>query len=99
MAARNPRDQAFRAALDGIAAGLAVPLAAGEVGAHFLFGQRLEAYLRLAQPLTQRAVGGEQGDGGEHAVAAARHQLRSEERTYELQSLMRISYAVVCLEK
>src|SRR3546814_2127689 len=32
-------------------------------------------------------------------ACARRHQVRSEEHTYELQSLMRISYAVFCLKK
>src|SRR3546814_9053954 len=32
-------------------------------------------------------------------VAAVHHQARSEEHTSELQSLMRISYAVFCLKK
>src|SRR3546814_6719963 len=39
-------------------------------------------------------IGGD-GDAGEHAKAVA----RSEEHTSELQSLMRISYAVFCLTK
>src|SRR3546814_7567626 len=41
------------------------------------------------------------GRGGDHSVLGAdvaRH-LRSEEHTSELQSLMRISYAVFCLKK
>src|SRR3546814_2313160 len=39
-------------------------------------------------------------DGVEHRLATQRHQgLRSEEHTSELQSLMRISYAVFCLKK
>src|SRR3546814_7036052 len=33
------------------------------------------------------------------AIASARTRLRSEEHTSELQSLMRISYAVFCLKK
>src|SRR3546814_4751031 len=37
--------------------------------------------------------------GAEHAVAQAQHGSRSEEHTSELQSLMRISYAVFCLKK
>src|SRR3546814_8995455 len=45
--------------------------------------------------------GGEHGDGhdrdGEQATQAGR--VRSEEHTSELQSLMRISYAVFCLKK
>src|SRR3546814_7494715 len=36
---------------------------------------------------------------GMHDVAEERGQLRSEEHTSELQSLMRISYAVFCLKK
>src|SRR3546814_7433456 len=40
-------------------------------------------------------------DGGQHdeAVDAPRTRYRSEEHTSELQSLMRISYAVFCLKK
>src|SRR3546814_10246205 len=34
-----------------------------------------------------------------HAISSARSSSRSEEHTYELQSLMRISYAVFCLKK
>src|SRR3546814_10584988 len=41
-------------------------------------------------------VGGLLGDGGGRLDARA---LRSEEHTSELQSLMRISYAVFCLKK
>src|SRR3546814_7923528 len=37
--------------------------------------------------------------GQEHAFAAAQDAERSEEHTSELQSLMRISYAVFCLKK
>src|SRR3546814_3315217 len=37
------------------------------------------------------------GDGGEECTAT--HELRSEEHTSALQSLMRISYAVSCLKK
>src|SRR3546814_10161228 len=33
------------------------------------------------------------------AAVSLRHALRSEEHTSELQSLMRISYAVICLKK
>src|SRR3546814_9685754 len=39
------------------------------------------------------------GDGPARADLAARHPDRSEEHTAELQSLMRISYAVFCLKK
>src|SRR3546814_5989283 len=38
------------------------------------------------------------GDGG-NRVRTAYHEVRSEEHTSELQSLMRISYAVFCLKK
>src|SRR3546814_5048447 len=36
---------------------------------------------------------------GPHAETPARREIRSEEHTSELQSLMRISYAVFCLKK
>src|SRR3546814_7458157 len=42
--------------------------------------------------------GGEQG-GGEQGAVCHRMLRRSEEHTSELQSLMRISYAVFCLKK
>src|SRR3546814_7371562 len=38
-------------------------------------------------------------DRGPPFVSVTRHTLRSEEHTSELQSLMRISYAVFCLKK
>src|SRR3546814_4786372 len=60
------------------------PLDDGDVGLAAAFAHRLEAIL---------AAG-----GIEHAEQG-RHQLRSEEHTSELQSLMRISYAVFCLKK
>src|SRR3546814_5180408 len=37
--------------------------------------------------------------GAGRALDPARHRIRSEEHTSELQSLMRISYAVFCLKK
>src|SRR3546814_6793884 len=40
-----------------------------------------------------------QGAGGARSAAAAAGTVRSEEHTSELQSLMRISYAVFCLKK
>src|SRR3546814_1843804 len=43
--------------------------------------------------------GGDLGDGGFGAEFLAAIRLRSEEHTSELQSLMRISYAVFCLKK
>src|SRR3546814_952063 len=53
--------------------------------------------------LLMRVIGspdpyGKQTDGMGGAAANA-HQQRSEEHTSELQSLMRISYAVICLKK
>src|SRR3546814_10688297 len=44
-------------------------------------------------------VGGDARAAGVCAGAELRHQPRSEEHTSELQSLMRISYAVFCLKK
>src|SRR3546814_7023587 len=45
-----------------------------------------------------RADDGDQDRDGETARIAAGHQQRSEEHTSELQSLMSISYAVLCLK-
>src|SRR3546814_2853415 len=42
---------------------------------------------------------GRRGRGGEALHLAALESMRSEEHTSELQSLMRISYAVFCLKK
>src|SRR3546814_16394044 len=71
---------------DGVAAGAAVV----DVTAH----AALEAVV---------AVAAEQqvfpGQSAQHVIAAAGEDLRSEEHTSELQSLMRISYAVFCLKK
>src|SRR3546814_9900552 len=58
--------------------------------------------LRLAGPLVGTATGSRAGMEVErcHGPAGARRdQHRSEEHTSELQSLMRISYAVFCLKK
>src|SRR3546814_2844056 len=55
--------------------------------------QRLSEWLAAVHP---RFVG---LTGPERAVAAATKAFRSEEHTSELQSLMRISYAVFCLKK
>src|SRR3546814_7575346 len=43
--------------------------------------------------------GGVGGDAGDRRQRVGCHGLRSEEHTSELQSLMRISYAVFCLKK
>src|SRR3546814_5821934 len=59
-----------------------------------LSGCRLQHRLRLvAQPLVER------GDDLKVAHQSAQLRGRSEEHTSELQSLMRISYAVFCLKK
>src|SRR3546814_3219336 len=42
---------------------------------------------------------GKRAQPGQEDVFRARHVVRSEEHTSELQSLMRISYAVFCLKK
>src|SRR3546814_7917337 len=49
----------------------------------------------------QQRAGGRRGDFLRHGdnKRLQRRLLRSEEHTYELQSLMRISYAVFCLKK
>src|SRR3546814_7566553 len=68
---------------------------------HNRHSRRLEhrsygSYLRATSPPTHRIPessrsGSERGQGG--------RRIRSEEHTSELQSLMRISYAVFCLKK
>src|SRR3546814_10791700 len=50
--------------------------------------------LRLPKRLTGGFLGGPADSGGQAGV-----EVRSEEHTSELQSLMRISYAVFCLKK
>src|SRR3546814_8438589 len=52
---------------------------------------------RLAQMLAPGRRGGELHDAGQ--IVTTLHACRSEEHTSELQSLMRISYAVFCLKK
>src|SRR3546814_5087965 len=74
----------------------------GQVAA--VVGPRLEALPGL---LRHQAIGLRRGQdghllvepGGAPALLQAADQLRSEEHTSELQSLMRISYAVFCLKK
>src|SRR3546814_6625049 len=74
---------------------------ARHMAAHLDFLERNGDRIRAAGPLRD-AADGSPGDGlwiveaaGRDAVLA----LRSEEHTSELQSLMRISYAVFCLKK
>src|SRR3546814_2472784 len=58
---------------------------------------RFDLRHRLARP---QAGGVDVGDGvAGHALLPGRGEERSEEHTSELQSLMRISYAVFCLKK
>src|SRR3546814_5417565 len=60
----------------------------------------LEAFLASSQAMVNGEVVLETRGGRVDAVAVASpHILRSEEHTSELQSLMRISYAVFCLKK
>src|SRR3546814_2304000 len=74
------------------------------VGGQRLFDQR--GQLRIAEGLPERRVGIRGGGGVRGSVGrrrrldeGIRHRHRSEEHTSELQSLMRISYAVFCLKK
>src|SRR3546814_7546285 len=53
----------------------------------------------FADPAGRRAGVAALGDGGAGAAGGADRAGRSEEHTSELQSLMRISYAVFCLKK
>src|SRR3546814_1998555 len=54
---------------------------------------------RGRRPGSGQAAAPHQLPSGEVAVAANEPEVRSEEHTSELQSLMRISYAVFCLKK
>src|SRR3546814_3605653 len=72
-----------------------------------LFRSKLIAFsgVRITHVLDLLEVGAEEADADTYAGAPARdtnrwrRQARSEEHTSELQSLMRISYAVFCLKK
>src|SRR3546814_10049364 len=69
------------------------------------YEETLRAYERLLQAGKVRAIGASNHDAAQLAesLAVARREglpaYRSEEHTSELQSLMRISYAVFCLKK
>ena len=80
MAALQPRDEAFRRALNGIAARLPVPLPARDIRVDLLGGEALELDRSLAQFLAQRPVRRAQGDGGQDGVAAARQQFETAAR-------------------
>jgi len=77
MAAGDGGDQAFRAALDGVTTGLAVPLAPRDVIVDFGAGERLEAHDRVRQSLSHGAVWRFEGYGGKHMVAPPRQQLQT----------------------
>src|SRR3546814_9204332 len=82
------------------------PCVISAVGKADFFGVRLLSWLHAAPPLEEDPNAGDQRNrvdlsayipgkvGGVEEIA-----LRSEEHTSELQSLMRISYAVFCLKK
>src|SRR3546814_2442235 len=64
--------------------------------------QRLRLHRRLALPLDQGRADRPRATSDGHAFVDDRRRgaaFRSEEHTSELQSLMRISYAVFCLKK
>src|SRR3546814_1150980 len=65
--------------------------------AHDLLGEVDRHLVQRPPEIAQRRVGGA-GDGRMLRLAGGEQQ-RSEEHTSELQSLMRISYAVFCLKK
>src|SRR3546814_17256446 len=70
-------------------------VAAGEIGAG---NRRFHAAKRVARREPDR--GNRQHGGDQEALVHRAHDVvRSEEHTSELQSLMRISYAVFCLKK
>src|SRR3546814_6249987 len=62
--------------------------------------EQKDAYMKsLAQPQGMILVTGPTGSGKTVSLYTGLNILRSEEHTSELQSLMRISYAVFCLKK
>src|SRR3546814_2627747 len=65
-----------------------------EVITPIVHGIKINAHLRESRPKSIDCIGSK----GSNTTAAG-HAVRSEEHTSELQSLMRISYAVFCLKK
>src|SRR3546814_8465126 len=61
--------------------------------------QRIDKYLWFARLAKNRSVAQAMAETGHIRVNGRRIERRSEEHTSELQSLMRISYAVFCLKK
>src|SRR3546814_2767229 len=63
-------------------------------------GRRLEGGASTGdRPRARRRAGGRRAQGWRSGGSGGRRADRSEEHTSELQSLMRISYAVFCLKK
>src|SRR3546814_5250790 len=85
--------------ITGLVQGLLVPALIGLVALAFLLwigvGRGLGPVRRIAEAIAARAP----DDQSPLAVDRVPRELRSEEHTSELQSLMRISYAVFCLKK
>src|SRR3546814_6105602 len=59
---------------------------------------RLDLSHRRPSAWREEPAPDDSADGGWHALSLHADEYRSEEHTSELQSLMRISYAVVCLK-
>src|SRR3546814_9048598 len=74
------------------------PRAAPRAGARRAGAVRRRAFVLRDRRVRDAGRGGRGGDAG-RVRALHRARLRSEEHTSELQSLMRISYAVFCLNK
>ena len=70
-------DEGAGDALHGVAAGLAAPLARGEVGIDVLARQPLEAHARLDQAPAELAGGADQDDAGVDPVGAAGEQAQT----------------------
>src|SRR3546814_10542497 len=86
------------------AAGQACPFCAQDLGGSPLIGHYRAyfsyAYTELKTAVAEELATVERLHGGEAAAGFERAvRVRSEEHTSELQSLMRISYAVFCLKK
>src|SRR3546814_9891925 len=71
----------------------------GDLGADHRDGRRLRGDPEGLHPGVPTAVPAGHADDDGAAATRRQHWMRSEEHTSELQSLMRISYAVFCLKK
>src|SRR3546814_10200323 len=80
---------------DGVEFGKSTPV-------HFRYGERVRVILHndtmMTHPMHLHGMWSEL-ETPDGQFQARRHTIRSEEHTSELQSLMRISYAVLCLKK